>query len=90
MYLIFLIVYCRSFQNSVLQVFSSWKEMQLNSEIPGIRMVKCCRAEESLSPPPHPPLFFFLFFLTFGLFINIMLVIPQVQIRACEQIAFQV
>lgn len=41
----FLIVYCRSFQNSVLKVFSSWKEMQLNSEIPGMRMVKCCRAE---------------------------------------------
>lgn len=41
----FLIIYCRSFQNSVLQVFTSWKEMQLSSGIPGMRMVKCCRAE---------------------------------------------
>lgn len=41
----FLIIYCRSFQNSVLQGFTSWKEMQLSSGIPGMRMVKCCRAE---------------------------------------------
>lgn len=41
----FLIVYCRSFQSSVLQVFSSWNKIQLSSEIPAVRMVKCCRAE---------------------------------------------